>query len=154
MPKVFRVMRIDRDKPMVGASKTTLGVVVASPEAMKKKQKPDVTPNEQGEIVPDQSSGMSVSPSLATLPVHLLPPRFRHLNRNARGDDRHFCWTMGDGVFQDSNINENLTLFVDNPDKHGLVQPAIQCAADTFQSHIAATVDQWIIDEGGTDEDK
>jgi len=54
---------------------------------------------------------------------------------------------MGEGPFADGPIATGLSLRLD-PARHGLVEPTEEAAVQAFQDALAATRDQWTIDEG------
>ncbi len=138
MPKIFRTMRKDLDdKPTIGAIRDCLGVRVPIDV--------DVDANGNVEL---NGKGMSVSPSLNAFPHFLIPRRLQEFFPKATGSNSLFCFSMGDGPFVPSGVEEGLDLVVDRP-SHGLVVPARLDAASLpiFQANLAATRDHWKIDE-------
>lgn len=139
-------MLSDEDgQPQVGSQRSQLGVRVDGPQ-------PDISLNELGNVEP-HTGGMSVSPTLECLPFFLQPRRLRDRFPKrfpgARGKDpAAHCWRMGEGPFLDSAVNADLRLRPDSAD-HGLVEPARTVPLAAYQDALAATRDQWIIDEGG-----
>jgi hypothetical protein len=105
MPLIYRAMRADGDGPMVGhTDNDTLGVRLMEVRS-NGQLVGDVQP--VGGLVQPGTGGMSVSPSKAELPPHLIPKRFcsrgyaRALRNNTRPDT--FPWRMGDGNFLATN---------------------------------------------------
>ena len=135
MPLVYRAMTCEGDQPKLGPSARTLGV---RPDI-------DITLDEKGFVQP-RTGGMSVAPSWRDLPPHRIPLRLRPIACDACGSDLDACWRMGSGAFVDSSLNESLNLRSDQSD-HGLVEPSRTMGMTEFQSALAATRDQWEIDE-------
>ncbi|HTQ39936.1 MAG TPA: hypothetical protein VMJ32_12985 [Pirellulales bacterium] len=138
-------MLADGDHPKVGDRKLMLGVRIGMPPHG------DVQLNNKGAVVPG-SGGMSVARNWKELPYFLIPPRLGHLvpelrkKRAASGNDQAKCWWMGEGPFENSPINAQLSLRLDN-DLHGLIEPNEEVSIETFQTSLAATRDSWTIDE-------
>ena len=87
--RIFRVMKkADDERPLVGDSSTCLGVRVPT----------DIEPTADGSVHPG-TGGMSVNPSLADCPPHLVPKRLRHLMPEARSSERNFVWRIGERPF-------------------------------------------------------
>lgn len=137
MPKVFRSMLEMDGKPMVGASKKMLGIVLNS-------DKPDVDCSTTGEVL---TGGLSVAPSIAQLPTHRIPLRLKDFFKDASGKDKYFCWSMGAGDFIDGQMTSDLVLHVDRPGKHGLLEPIRPMLVELLQQAIAETRELWIVDE-------
>src|SRR5712692_11472155 len=83
MPRVYRVMEAEHGKPLVGRSATALGVRVDGHA--------DVSLEADSFVAPE-GGGMSVSPSLRTLPAHRIPRRLSHLVPAARGKNNRHVW--------------------------------------------------------------
>lgn len=136
----------DDSLPKIGSEACMLGVRLP-PNAT-----PDVHPDTQGYVTP-LSEGMSVSPSLNSLPEHRLPRRLQARGfRKARGNNRAFCFRMGSGPFVRSEIAHGLILLPDEPDelgnvRHGIIAPTTSRHVDDLQADLAATRDRWVIDE-------
>ena len=140
MPKVFRVMLIEDGKPKIGPSKRMLGVKIDG-------LSPDIEPDANGDVSPG-ADGMSVAPSFSTLPIFLVPDRFSAIRPGARGkNSNNHCWSMGNGDFISNDINDSLNLLVDRPGEHGVVRPRTKMPVADFQDKLAATQNEWIIDE-------
>ena len=142
MPLIWKGMKIDGNKPLVGRSAVSLGVRVGPGE------NDDVEPDEDGYVHPGQG-GMSVSPSVATLPPHRLPRRLqkKYPDRfaEASGPNGLHCWWFGQGAFAAEQVAERLNLRPDPdaPDSHGLVEPDDKMKTETYEGALAATKDQW-----------
>ena len=67
MPRVFRAMKQDSGKPLIGESSLTLGVRTAGDRG-----RLDIVPDVEGKVAPG-TGGMSVSPSVRQLLDRLLP---------------------------------------------------------------------------------
>jgi tetratricopeptide (TPR) repeat protein len=137
MPLIYRVMTRDGDKPMIGDTANKLGV------------RPGIDLPVNGDWVAPNTGGMSVSPSLRALPYFLIPKRLKHVVRNARGKNTDACWRLGQGSFESGDLADGLALRVEHK-KHALVEPANDTTIAAFQDAIAATCDQWVIDEQST----
>ncbi|GAB4453841.1 MAG: hypothetical protein OHK0029_07440 [Armatimonadaceae bacterium] len=110
----------------------------------------DILPDEQGIVYPD-SGGMSVFPSLHTLPPHRIPKRLRHLAPEARGSDTFSVWSMDEGAFTDGKLTEKLALRPDPtaPAEHGFVEPGTEMALIEYRQALAETRSLWKVDETG-----
>ena len=141
MPKIFRAMRkADDEKPVVGASSSGLGVRIPG-----EGQRADVDLDENG-LVMLNSKGMSVSPQWRDLPRSRIPARLKDKFPDAIGSNKSFCFTMGEGPFENSPLTTDLDFIVDTA-KHGLVAPHVAVTLAQFQESLANTRDLWIIDE-------
>jgi hypothetical protein len=139
MPRIYRVMlKAADDGPTVGQSAAQLGVRVPT----------DIAPDEQDRVSPG-TGGMSVSPGLRALPAFLIPKRLRALVPKARGRDDGYVWRMGTGPFTRGSVGEGLQLEPDSP-THGTVQPAEVMPLSAYEDALAATRDEWVIDETGS----
>lgn len=139
MPKIYRVMREEHGKPAVGPSSSKLGVRV-----------PDDIPTDDAGLVHPGTEGMSVAPSLATLPERMLPKRFRKQGfPAARGNDSAFVWTMGEGPFVAGKVAPGLALRPDPeaPERHGFVEPERPVPLEQYETALSVTRDLWRIDE-------
>jgi hypothetical protein len=142
MPKIFRAMLIDGEKPKVAQDKKSLGVLVGpGPDD-------DIDKDSDGNVHPS-SGGMSVSPSLDLLPMHRVPRRLskKYSDRfgEATGSNRFWLWLMGDGQFEAGRVAAAL-LFRPDPDmptKHGYVEPDRKMLVAEYAAALAATRDQW-----------
>ncbi len=90
--------------------------------------------------------GMSVAPRWRDLPFFLISRRLTGKIPSARGSSSLFCFTMGEGAFDDGEVTPALSLVVDDK-KHGVVAPQSLVPLDEYQADLAATRDGWSIDE-------
>ena len=134
MPRFYRSMTREGDRPKVGPTGRTLGVRV-----------PADIPATDGLVRPE-TGGMSVVPAWRDLKTHRIPRRLRHLAPDARGPNEDACWVMGQGPFGPGPVADGLTLRPTSPD-HGLVEPSESMLLDHYQTSLAATRDAWCIDE-------
>lgn len=137
MPKVYRAMEPDGDKPKLGTRAVTLGARIPG----------DIEVDASGYVHPG-TGGMSVSPSLEELPLWRIPKRLRHIVPGARGADRCNVWSMGEGPFRSGLLTENLQLRPDlDKISHGFVEPDHPMTPDSYQASLEATRDLWSVDE-------
>jgi hypothetical protein len=142
MPLVYRAMLADGDRPEVGPAALALGVRVPPDEHA------DIAVGEDG-LVETRTGGMSVAPGWRLLPIHRIPRRLRAKFPRAAGKNIVFLWRMGDGPFTEGPFADRLLFRADpeKPERHGFVEPATRMPADEYQEALAATRDQWILDE-------
>ena len=136
-------MSPDGNKPATGRGGRKLGVRVADPAIPDSRF--DVTPDGEGRVAPN-GGGMSVAPGFHQLPVERIPPRFRKLRPGARGNDRDRIWRHGVGSFTSGAVAEALVLRPDRPG-HGLVEPVEVMLLARYEQALAATAEDWVIDE-------
>ncbi len=142
MPLIWRGMRIDRDRPEVGRGGSLLGVRVGDGID------DDINPDREGCVQPGQG-GMSVSPSIESLPPHRTPRRLRERYPekfpDATGSNRHHCWSFGEGPFAPGRVADRLRLGLDPnaPERHGLVGPDDRMKVADYESALAATRNWW-----------
>ena len=137
MPKIYRGMKQDQGKPALGPTPMTLGARV--PE--------DIYADASGLVYPG-IGGMSVSPSLLTLPYFRVSKRLRALRPDATGSNELCVWSMGVGNFADGFLTAQLQLRLDpDNEKHGFVEPAVSMSLDEYQNALISTRDLWTIDE-------
>jgi hypothetical protein len=89
---------------------------------------------------------MSVAPALRKLPSFLIPERLKGTVPKACGDDRLRVWRHGEGAFADGSINGQLALGRTTA-KHGEVEPASRTLLGDYQAALAATKNDWELDE-------
>jgi hypothetical protein len=65
---------------------------------------------------------------------------------SACGRNEDACWRMGDGPFQDGPVASGLRLHVTSK-IHGVVEPAMAVPLHQYQADLAATQNEWVIDE-------
>jgi hypothetical protein len=146
MPRIFRIMKNDGGRPMLGSSSTTLGVRLPGSSS-----DPDIVPGPDGDVSPG-TGGMSVSPSLTDLlerlPPTFIPKRLQPLVPDAAGSNNLTAWRMGQGSFVAAAVTELLALRPD-PDEpqHGFVEPASLMALDEYVSALHVTQSAWVVDE-------
>jgi hypothetical protein len=142
MPKVYRAMRKEADdKPLVDASGKGLGVRIEPVNDVV-----DVELDAQGNVRLN-GKGMSVAPSWRVLPPFLIPKRLRDKCPEARGSSQLFCFSLGEGLFENGPIASGLNLYKDS-EIHGNIVPAQRVSAAQFQAALAMTRSSWQIDEG------
>ncbi|MBI2297587.1 MAG: hypothetical protein HYU66_01320 [Armatimonadetes bacterium] len=135
VPRMYRAMRAAEDgRPKV--SNTALGLGVRAPGDP---GKPDVWPDEDGDLQPG-GGGMSVVPEW-----QLLPPHRRPGHPKTPQDTK--VWMMGNGPFVFAAVTEVLQLRPDDEAKgspeHGVVEPAVVIALDSYRSALAGTRACW-----------
>jgi len=142
MPKIYRVMKKDGDKPLLGETASALGVRVPR----------DIVPGADNVVSPD-SNGMSVTPSIAALirmPARMVPVRLKPFVPGAAGNDDLFAWSMGQGKWAENGepLAPGLQLRPDpTDDQHGFVEPNVAMLLDEYRAAIAATRNLWQVDE-------
>ena len=148
MPRTYRAMtpdHADPDRPAIGRSARMLGI--RPPPGGN-----DVHPDDRGNVGPI-CEGMSVAPSVATLPHHRCPPRLRHLHPGAEGKDADRVFAMGEGPFQAGIVASGLKLCPDKPNptsgiiEHGVVEPDAETPLTDYERRLAETQGTWRIDE-------
>lgn len=139
MPLIYRSMTVDGGKPLVASTGRGLGVRLGN------SPNDDIAVDVDGNVHP-RSGGMSVVPTWRDLKVHRIPKRLKHIVPEARGNNSDACWRFGDGGFDDGVLAPNLSLRREN-ETHGFVEPARVLVANEYVASLAATRDQWIIDE-------
>jgi hypothetical protein len=131
-------MKDENGKPALGETATSLGVRVPK----------DITPDEDG-IVHLGPHGMSVAPSLETLPFMLIPRRLKHCVAGAIGSDNARIWKMGKGPWASESVAPDLRLELDpeKPETHGLVSPDLSMPLPAYRAALATTQDSWFLVE-------
>ncbi|MCI0461321.1 MAG: hypothetical protein L0Z62_30605 [Gemmataceae bacterium] len=129
---MFRTMKKDADdKPTIGQTATTLGV-----------RPSEVDVDAQGNVIPN-SKGMSVAPAWRVISIFMIP---RRLGTGGRGSNNLHCFRRGQALFQQCPCGAGLELLPDSP-THGVVRPAQLAPLAQFLADLAATRDEWQIDE-------
>jgi hypothetical protein len=137
VPKIYRTMKRDGARPLVGIGSNELGARVPT----------DIAPDTQGMVRP-ATGGISVSPSLHTLPAHLVPARLGDRRPDARGKDSLAVWSMGSGSFAAGQVAPDLGLRIDrHKATHGFVEPIQPTKLADYQESLARTKNDWSIDE-------
>lgn len=132
-------MQRDQDNlPQVGRSARLLGVRVG-PDG-------DIDPDPSGNVH-SGSNGMSVAPSLETLPVHRVPKRLRHRRAGATGNDSDSVWAHGEGSFVAAVVAAPHLTLVPDTNTHGVVAPASSMPIATYEEALAGTKGGWSINE-------
>lgn len=139
MPRFYRAMYADGNKPQIGPNKKSLGVQAGADRY------DDIAPDEDDNVHPG-TGGMSVAPHWTELPAYRIPRRLKSKCAKATGNNNYVCWRMGDGEFESGDCTEDLVLFVDS-DVHGTVQPSETMSLSAYQKALAATQSQWVRDE-------
>jgi hypothetical protein len=142
MPQIFRPMKRDaEDLPEVGTRSKELGVRVPPDKNA------DIDLDSAGRVELNRR-GMSVTADWHQLMPHLIPKRLKQLVYGAAGPDELAIFRFGEGVFEDATINEELELALKQGSvQNGNVTPKSLVHIDVFLANLAATKDQWIIDE-------
>lgn len=106
-----------------------------------------------------EKAGLSVGGCVRTNYFNILPQRLAKIYpqwaRGAKGKDAHKVWAMGEGTYESAPVNVDLKLRIppiskDNPG-HGLVAPNRRMLLEEYQAALAATQDQWKVDEEHSD---
>jgi hypothetical protein len=142
MPTIFRAMRRAGDGlPSAGSASKELGVrVPPNPNA-------DIDLDENGNVILN-GKGMSVAENWRGLPPHLVPKRLKPIFPGAAGSDNVACFRLGQGQFSPGPLNARLTLVLKRHDtRAGNIVPARSVREHEFQDDLAATRDEWTIDE-------
>jgi hypothetical protein len=126
-------MKAERGKPIVEDSAKGLEV------------RPTDVPVKEGLVYP-QTGGMSVQSHWRDLPAHRLPKRLSSEAQDAHGSNELVCFRLGEGLFKEGPVAPELALRLDTP-THGLVEPREITSIEAYKSALAATKNQWIIDE-------
>jgi hypothetical protein len=132
--------------PVVAQTASGLGVRIKLDEGTG-----DIPVDGAGEVSPG-TGGMSVRPSINSIPPQMLPKRlkeaFPDLFPEARGNSTYCVWSMGEGLFETSSLTDNLDLRLDpDEDDHGFVEPSSQMSFDDYFGAVVATRQQWYVDE-------
>jgi hypothetical protein len=142
MPLIWRGMRIDEGKPEIGRGAVLLGVRVGPGDG------DDINPDGDNCVQPGQG-GMSVSPSVETLPPHRVPRRLQKAYPDrlpdASGSNRLHCWWFGEGTFAGGQVAKHLCLRLD-PEAlalHGFVEPDNRMTLPEYEAALTATQDHW-----------
>src|SRR5262249_17598454 len=101
--------------------------------------------DEAGNVILN-GKGMSVAPAWRCLPYFLVPRRLKNLFPGARSAADTYCFTMGEGLFQDGPVAAGLDLRQDAP-PHGNIVPQQLVLLESFQADLGATRKSWTIDE-------
>lgn len=150
-PHILRVMKAEGGKPATGRGAALLGV--RSKDLGMDEDAPDTA-----EITPN-TGGMSVAGCLRTLSATLLPKHFEKIDptrfRGARANTSQKVWVRGNGPYEASPVTDDLTLRIDDrsePPGHGSVEPSLPMPLSGYLDCLAATRDEWRVDEGHPDD--
>ncbi|MBV9850228.1 MAG: hypothetical protein JO250_11185 [Armatimonadetes bacterium] len=150
-PRIFRVMKVADEKPEVGNGSGMLGV--RARDVGLDEDVPNDSPVGPG------TGGMSVGGCLRTIYINLLPRRLAQqdpeLFRGAKGANSQKVWSMGSGPYQPAAFSADLNLRIEEqsePPGHGLVEPGRAMPLEEFQERLAATQDEWQVNEEHTDD--
>ncbi len=142
MPTIFRSMKRAEDGlPVVGSKSKELGVrVPPGPNA-------DIDLDQNNNVI-QNGKGMSVVANWRNLLPHLIPMRLKPLSPDAIGANLLACYKMGTGTFAAGAVNHDLILVLKKGTlQAGNVVPVQGLHRDQFQAALAATRDQWSVDE-------
>jgi len=142
MPKVYRVMKKDvaDDLPIIGS--TNASELGARPGV-------DIKVDEADLVIVD-GSGMSVVPNWRNLQLNRIPKRLKDIFPGASGKPSQFCFSMGDGPFQNELVGLGLMLVPDegpDPVVHGTIAPEQPVTITQYQADLASTRSAWRVDE-------
>lgn len=147
MPCVCRVMRPLDNKPEIGTASCMLGA-----------RESDLGREAATDAVEPEKAGLSVGGCVRTSYLNILPRRLQSLYpqwaRGAKGKDSHQVWAMGQGAYEPAPISEDLELRFKTNDRpgHGLVAPSRKMPLEEYQAALAATQNQWKVDEDHRDD--
>lgn len=142
MPTMFRSMKRAGDGlPVVGTNSKELGV--------------RVPPNKHADIDLDANDcivlngkGLSVAADWRELLPHLIPRRLKSLSPDASGANTLACYRMGSGAFAAGAVNNDLSLVLKQGNSQaGNIVPNQSVHRDRFQALLAATRNEWTVDE-------
>ncbi len=137
MPVVFRAMKRSEDGfPTVEQTGSGLGVRPGF----------DIDLDFQGNVEVN-GKGMSVAPTMRSMPIFRIPKRLRDKVPGARGSADTFCFRTGTGPFHEGEFAAGLNLVPDSQ-THGCVTPAQSVPLGQYESDLAATRGDWQVDEG------
>lgn len=130
---------MDGRRPLVADTARGLGVRVGGGTNT------DIPVDPHGGVAPN-TGGMSVSPNWRSLPIHRIPRRLRDIVLSATGSNEDACWCMGEGPFVEDKVANGLIL---RPGRqaHGHVEPSELMSLDHYRGLLAATRENWKIDE-------
>lgn len=138
MPRVYRLMKREADRPKIGDAAMCLGV------------RPGEVPVNPAGFVGPGTGGLSVYDALRSIPAGMLPKRLRSLIPGAVNSNNLTVWALGEGPFAEGPIADEFVLRIDPDDpKHGFIEPRDIMPLGEYQSALARTVDSWAVDEAG-----
>lgn len=142
MPKVYRVMLEADNGPIVGELPNMLGA------------RPETDIHVEGGQVSLNTGGLSVNGCPCGIPPTIGPRRLRGIipgAKNSNPDGRRL-WGSGSGPFVESAIFDHLELRPRQAQEledrqKGYIEPDQEMSFDNYQQAIAATRNQWELDE-------
>lgn len=149
MPRIYRVMKQLNGKPEGGDGSCMLG---ARESDLGREE------SEAGNFVEPAKAGLSVGGCVRTTYLNILPRRLQILYpqwaRGAKGRNSDQVWAMSQGAYEATPVSEDLELRFKTEDRpgHGLVAPNRQMLLEDYQAALAATQDQWKVDEEHSDD--
>jgi hypothetical protein len=105
----------------------------------------DVDLDAQGSVLVNRN-GMSVNPAWRVMSIFRILKRLRNIVPGARGSNHTFCFRTGTGPFQQGAFAAGLTLEPDSA-THGNVAPAQVVPLAQYETDLAATRPDWLVDE-------
>lgn len=124
-------MKLHDGCPKVATEGSCLGVRVPD----------DIRPDNEGFVIPC-GDGLSVNRSISDLPFMYVPKKYKAIAVGAKGNNSSSIWRHGDGPFENSKIDDRLSLHCATPVK-GLVQPRTKMQIADFQLALAGTRQNW-----------
>jgi hypothetical protein len=142
MPTIYRAMKqTDRGLPVVGSNSKELGVRIPPNPAS------DVDLDDDANVICN-GKGMSVVENWRWLLPHLIPKRLRAVFPSAAGSNALARFRFGEGPFGAGQLNACLALVVkEQNSRGGNVIPIQLVNMRQFQDDLAATCEEWVIDE-------
>jgi hypothetical protein len=134
VPKVFRTMLPDGQRPLIGTGKNMLGARVGI----------DIKPDPNGCV--SRGKGMSVFRTVEEMYPFLIPLCYVDRYPEASGDDSAGkLWVLGVGPFVAAPVTNDLALLPGSGKKaaHGEIEPSRMMSVDVYQSALAATQNDW-----------
>jgi hypothetical protein len=135
MAIVFRAMRHERNRPLIGRDDNMLGVRVPP--------HPRADVELDGSQVRLNGKGMSVCKDWRRLPALLIPKRLRTLHPPAAGSDDLSIFRYTDREFDDGAIGSGLSLEWGKK-SHGTIVQAAPQSIEEFQNALAGTQQEWV----------
>ena len=146
MPRVYRSMLENAGQPKIERSANALGVRIEGESV-------DVNVQANG-FVKAGDKGMSVAPLPGFLPRFRVYSGLKHIVEGAKSPNANLrIWRMGVGPFQREIAAPDLMLIPDPPKegvvKHGVMAPGHDMPITAYETALANTQAQWVIDEAG-----
>ena len=146
MPRVYRSMLEDAGQPKIERGANGLGVRIDG-------DKPDIQIQVDGTVNAEEK-GMSVMSLRKFLPVYRVYYKLKHIREGAKSPNANLrIWRMGDGPFHREIVAPDLMLIPDPPKadgvEHGVMAPERDMPITDYETALANTQAQWVIDEAG-----